>query len=268
MAQIRLNKSYDDIDALFTGTSGMQQLGRYWQGVSDLEGRILCKLNTSGETFLQSGFDDSKLPDYFAERIKAAEIEAVERSGVYTFMGRIVDQDLTAPPATDPADGAKYIVGAGATGLWATHAGDIATFNEDGVGAGTDYDSGPPVVEAVEPAWTFETPTANDVVAMLDEGVYYYYTGAAWATLADEVFLYSMLHGSATYARLATNVFTSPIPLQITFEFDENGNYGWRIVGQTPDGAEEYWVYFVERIIHDTETDGVAYDNDPPSPVY
>ncbi|MCP3868318.1 MAG: DUF2793 domain-containing protein [Gammaproteobacteria bacterium] len=53
------------------------------------------------------------------------------------FIGRvglnlsIIDRDLTAPPGT-PSDGDGYIVGASATGDWATHDDDVAIWDDDG----------------------------------------------------------------------------------------------------------------------------------------
>jgi hypothetical protein len=74
------------------------------------------------------------------------------------IQGRVLDKDLTAPPGA-PAAGDAYIVGAAATGDWATHDGKIARYS------GT--------------AWEFYTPKAGWAVYVVDESVQYLYT-TAW----------------------------------------------------------------------------------------
>lgn len=74
----------------------------------------------------------------------------------------VLDRDLTAPPGT-PADGARYIVPAGATGLWAGWDGDIA-LRADG-------------------AW-MRLPARNGwVVWVEDEARVLVRTGPAWTSL-------------------------------------------------------------------------------------
>lgn len=58
--------------------------------------------------------------------------------------GSVLDRDLTAPPGSCD-DGAAYLVGASATGLWATHDGEFA------VAVGEDASNG----------WLF-APVEND----------------------------------------------------------------------------------------------------------
>jgi hypothetical protein len=71
----------------------------------------------------------------------------------------VADRDLAAAPAT-PADGARYIVAAGATGAWSGQAGKIAAW-QDG-------------------AWTFIAPRAGYLAYVADETVLVVFDGAAW----------------------------------------------------------------------------------------
>ena len=79
-------------------------------------------------------------------------------------MCTVADKDLATPPGSPP-DGARYIVGAGATGQWLNQAGKIAVWF-------TDLN-----------AWTFYTPKAGWRAFVLDEELLYvYYTSspAGW----------------------------------------------------------------------------------------
>jgi hypothetical protein len=71
----------------------------------------------------------------------------------------VLDRDLVAPPAS-PAEGDCYIVGAGATGAWASQDGNIAAF-QDG-------------------AWMFYAPREGWVAWVADEDALFAWDGAAW----------------------------------------------------------------------------------------
>lgn len=71
----------------------------------------------------------------------------------------VLDRDLTAPPGA-PAEGQRWIVKAGATGLWAGHNNAIAAW-QDG-------------------AWLFDTPRTGWVAFVADEGTLVVWNGAAW----------------------------------------------------------------------------------------
>lgn len=71
----------------------------------------------------------------------------------------VLDRDLTAPPAS-PADGARYIVAAPATGAWAGKAGQIAAW-QDG-------------------AWSFFAPRPGFLAFVADEALLYVYAGGGW----------------------------------------------------------------------------------------
>lgn len=74
----------------------------------------------------------------------------------------VLDRDLSAPPAS-PADGARYIVGSGATGAWAGHAGAIAA-REDG-------------------AWRFIAPCPGFLAYVTDEAALAVWDGGGWRAL-------------------------------------------------------------------------------------
>ncbi len=75
---------------------------------------------------------------------------------------RVLDKDLTAPPGS-PADGDCYIVAATATGAWAGHEKQIAVW----------------FAEAAE--WTFIAPHSGWRVFVVDEALFYTYSGTAWS---------------------------------------------------------------------------------------
>lgn len=77
----------------------------------------------------------------------------------------VVDKDLTAPPAS-PADGAMYIVAAGATGAWSGQSGKLAYWL------------------TTVAAWTFITPADGWSVWVTDEAVRYERKAGAWVIVA------------------------------------------------------------------------------------
>lgn len=81
-------------------------------------------------------------------------LDALVNSGVE-------DKDLATPPGS-PANGALYIVGAGATGAWASQDGKLAQY----------YSS----------AWYFHAPKEGWIVYIKDEDLIYAYNGSAWAS--------------------------------------------------------------------------------------
>jgi hypothetical protein len=88
-----------------------------------------------------------------------ANLLKLDHAGVHLS---VKDRDLTAPPG-GPADGDTYIVGAGATGAWATHDGKIAVYN------------GPTA------AWVFYTPRTGWVAFIEDETKLSAYYSSAWS---------------------------------------------------------------------------------------
>lgn len=73
----------------------------------------------------------------------------------------VIDKDLTVPPGS-PAEGDVYIVGAGATGSWSGHAGDIAYFDQ---------------------IWRFIDPLEGITLWIKDESALYRYNGTSWVRL-------------------------------------------------------------------------------------
>lgn len=98
----------------------------------------------------------------------------------------VKDKDLTSPPGS-PANGDRYIVGASATGAWATHDGAIARYQTSDVEAGA--------------GWEFFAPKEGWRVWVDDEDQVYTYTGSAWAVQAvgadsDQSILASQIFGA------------------------------------------------------------------------
>ena len=70
-----------------------------------------------------------------------------------------IDRDLTAPPGS-PTDGATYLVGAGATGAWATHDNEIAYYESS--------------------AWSFHAPAEGWKIYLVDENKTVLWNGSTW----------------------------------------------------------------------------------------
>lgn len=101
------------------------------------------------------------VPDWIRDAFHSMVVEKVE------------DKDLTTPPAS-PANFARYIVGAGATGDWSGKDGMIAL----GV---TRESTG-------QYEWIFRTPTEGLLTWIKDENKFYHYTaGGAWEVLGGNI---------------------------------------------------------------------------------
>lgn len=84
---------------------------------------------------------------------------------------RVIDKDLSTPPAS-PTDGDAYIVGASPVGAWASNAGKVARYRAASAGTGAA-------------AWEFFAPKAGWSVWVIDEAVFYRYSGSAWVARPD-----------------------------------------------------------------------------------
>lgn len=104
----------------------------------------------------------------------------------------IVDKDLTAPPESC-ADGASYIVGAAATGLWSGKTDQIAT------AVGANAASG----------WLYHAELEGLFAYVQDENALYYNSGTAWATYTP----------SAAGLTLASTVTQSGTPVATSVGF-------------------------------------------------
>ena len=89
--------------------------------------------------------------------------EALRRLDALVLLA-VEDKDLTAPPGS-PADGARYIPKATATGAWSGKENYVAHY--------------------VDGAWEFYSPREGFVAYMRDEDRLYVYNGGAWATLEN-----------------------------------------------------------------------------------
>ena len=78
----------------------------------------------------------------------------------------VLDRDLTVPPSA-PADGARYIIAAGATGLWAGKAGQIAHWT-DGL-------------------WDYLVPRTGWACWLEDESTLAFYNGSDWQLVTSAV---------------------------------------------------------------------------------
>src|SRR5665213_2357475 len=87
--------------------------------------------------------------------------ESLRRLDALVFLA-VEDKDATAPPGS-PSDGARYIPGATATGVWSGKEDTVAHY--------------------VDGAWEFYTPREGFLVYLRDEDLFYLHNGTAWVTL-------------------------------------------------------------------------------------
>ncbi len=78
----------------------------------------------------------------------------------------VLDRDLATPPAT-PAEGDSYIVAAAATGDWAGHEGEIASFRNGG--------------------WAFHAPRPGWLAHVADENIFVFHDGTQWVELSAAI---------------------------------------------------------------------------------
>ena len=91
---------------------------------------------------------------------------------------RVISRVVGTPPAT-PTEGDMYIVPAGASGAWATHADQLALWQTTPAGVSS---------------WAIITAKQGWGVYVLDEAVPYTYSGSSW--VASAVALVPFLHGT------------------------------------------------------------------------
>lgn len=82
-------------------------------------------------------------------------------------LSSVISQTLTAPPGS-PANGDAYIVGASATGAWATHDLSVAVWTTDN-----------PVAPSGE--WEFYVPAAGWIAWSVADAGFYAFAAGAWA---------------------------------------------------------------------------------------
>lgn len=97
-------------------------------------------------------------------------LDAIVQAGV-------IDRDLTSPPAS-PAEGARYIVAAGATGDWTGKSGQIAAW-QDG-------------------AWAFHEPRSGWLAWVADEARLVAFTGSTWVVAGGSAINPSLVGVNAT----------------------------------------------------------------------
>lgn len=116
---------------------------------------------------------------------------------------------LTAPPGS-PTNGDRYIVGAGATGAWATHDNAIAVWT-------TDNPSAP------SGEWEFYAATVGMISFNVADLVVYKWTGTSWDPIYDKPFDPSLFVPGlpAAGATLLRFVFTRAVtfPISLTGSF-------------------------------------------------
>lgn len=78
----------------------------------------------------------------------------------------VLDRDLTSPPGS-AAEGQRWIVKSGATGLWAGHGNAIAAWQDGG--------------------WQYATPQTGWIAYVADEGALLVWNGAAWSDFFSTV---------------------------------------------------------------------------------
>jgi len=95
----------------------------------------------------------------------------------------VLDRDLTEPPGS-PADGARYLIGSGATGAWAAKDLNIAV-----------WQSGAWYIYVPRPGWT---------TYVEDEGLSLTYDGVSWGAVSG-----SFITAPVTFPTVAAGVITA-----------------------------------------------------------
>ena len=125
----------------------------------------------------------------------------------------VVDRDLTAPPGA-PADGESWIVKTGATGAWAGHADQIASW-QDGV-------------------WQFSTPRIGWLAYAIDESALIAWDGSAWVP-AIEALTPTALNNMTLVGVGTTADTTNPLSAKLN-----NALFTARTVAEGGDGDLRY----------------------------
>ncbi|WP_305972392.1 MULTISPECIES: DUF2793 domain-containing protein [unclassified Mameliella] len=113
--------------------------------------------------------------------------EALRRLDVAVQLA-VIARDVTAPPAS-PAQGDRYLVPAGATGVWAGHADEIAVYDMN--------------------TWIFQAPVAGWQARVLGEDAQVRFDGSQWQDGAGTLQAETLgVNGAAD----ATNRLTSTAP--------------------------------------------------------
>jgi hypothetical protein len=133
----------------------------------------------------------------------AGPSDAVNKSYVDTLVARgltyheaVLSKNLTAPPAS-PNVGDRYWIAPNATGAWAGHDYQIATWNGS--------------------AWEFEAVTDGDCAFVTDENIFYYYDAGATGDKRKQL---STAMGPHAYSHYANG--TDPIDVKDLADSENN----------------------------------------------
>lgn len=107
----------------------------------------------------------------------------------------VLSATVSLPPGS-PAEGARYLVPAGASGIWAGRTGQIAS-----------YTGG---------AWTYHLPGAGWRCSVADEGALYWHDGTAWRAGPERSFAAVTSGGAATEVAIATQSATLASGMSVT----------------------------------------------------
>ena len=102
---------------------------------------------------------------YVSDEPKTFAVPAIDElpEGAEATSITVISQTLTAPPPS-PADGDQYLVAGGATGAWAGHVGELATWNAD------------------EVVWDFTLPSAGTIIHVQSTSTYVAANGSGGTT--------------------------------------------------------------------------------------
>jgi hypothetical protein len=123
----------------------------------------------------------------------------------------VLDRDLTLPPE-EPAEGARWIVAAGASDAWSGHDGEVAAWQDGG--------------------WSFYAPQTGWLCYVVDEGALVAWSGTAWA---DAIFTPSALNDVAMFGVGTGADETNPFSAKLN-----NALWTARATGDGGDGTLRY----------------------------
>lgn len=137
--------------------------------------------------------------------------EALRYLDAFATRARVVDRDLAAPPGSC-ADGSVYQVDTSATGLWATHDGELA------IAVGVNASNG----------WLFvDFEHEGNLIYVIDEDAEFVWDGAAWVPVGTTGSTPYRIGGFFTTTPGVSEVlFMHIFPVNVDFDDDFLGSVG------------------------------------------
>jgi len=183
--------------ALSLGTNTI--VGRLSDNITALTGSDVWSI-INGQNSVDINVNNKRIinlatPVNSTDAVNKAYVDTLVARGL-TYHEAVLDKDLTAPPS-NPNVGDRYWIAPGATGAWAGHDYQIATWNGS--------------------SWDFEAVTDGDCAFVTDENIFYYYDAGATGDKRKQLSTAMGPHASAHYAN-------GTDPIDVMYLADSNNN--------------------------------------------